>query len=153
MVALIGAGCSNAGNGSSGGNENATNRGKAVKFAECMRDNGVREFPNPNASGEFAYGIKRGSALDPSSAAWKKAIGACKDLQPPGALGDGKQSAEEKEAGLKFAGCMRDNGVEDFPDPTENGPLIKVEGARSIPGFQAAAESCLDVYSGELGGQ
>jgi hypothetical protein len=80
MVALIGAGCSNGsaengntGTGSSGGNENATNRDKAVKFAECMRENGVTEFPDPEASGEFRYGIKRGSSLDPSSAAWKRA--------------------------------------------------------------------------------
>ena len=49
MVALIGAGCS--GNGSSGGSKNATDRDKATKFAECMRANGVREFPD--ASGEF----------------------------------------------------------------------------------------------------
>jgi hypothetical protein len=72
MVALIGAGCSNTpaetGTGSSGGNKNATNRDKAVRrFAECMRENGVREFPDPNASGAFAYGIERGSSLDPSS--------------------------------------------------------------------------------------
>lgn len=156
MVALIGAGCSNASseNGdtgssssssSSGGNENATNRDKAVKFAECMRENGVREFPDPNASGQFAYEIKRGSALDPSSAEWKTAIGACKDLQPPGALGDGKRSAEEQEAALKFAQCMRDNGVEDFPDPTENGPLINVEGAEhsGVPGRGAEVPRCL----------
>ena len=66
--------------------------------------------------------MKRGSSLDPSSAVWKKAIGACKDLQPPGALGDGKQSAEEKEAGLNFAQSMHDNGVDDFPDPPKMGP-------------------------------
>jgi hypothetical protein len=48
---------------------------------------------------------------------------------------------------------MRYNGVKDNPDPTENGPLIHVEGARSIPGFQAAVQKCLDVYSGELGGR
>jgi hypothetical protein len=92
MVALIGAGCSSGsaengstGTGSSTGNgnsKNATNRDKAVKFAECMRDNGVSEFPDPNAGGDFVYGIKRGSSLDPSTAAWKKAISACKDLQP-----------------------------------------------------------------------
>jgi hypothetical protein len=79
MLALISAGCSNApaetGTGSSGGNTAATHE-KAVKFAECMRENGASEFPDPNASGEFAYGIKRGSPLDPSFAAWKKAIGA-----------------------------------------------------------------------------
>jgi hypothetical protein len=28
-------------------------REKAVKFSECMRANGVSDFPDPNASGEF----------------------------------------------------------------------------------------------------
>jgi hypothetical protein len=39
MVTLVGAGCSNASseNGSSGGNKNATNRDKAVKFAASRR--------------------------------------------------------------------------------------------------------------------
>jgi hypothetical protein len=97
-----------------------------VKFAECMRENGVMEFPDPDASGEFAYGIERGSALDPSTAEWKKAIGACKDLQPPGALGDAKQSAEEKEAGLKFAQCMRENGVKEVGgrEPRQPGQCV-----------------------------
>ena len=57
MVALISAGCSNApaetGTGSNGGNNTAPHE-QAVLFAECMRDNGVREFPDPDASGEFA---------------------------------------------------------------------------------------------------
>jgi hypothetical protein len=82
----------------------------------------------------------------------EKAISACKDLEPPGLLG-GKAISQEMRARLKFAQSMRDNGVKDFPGPTENGPLINVEGARSIPGFQAAAQKCLKVYSGELGGQ
>jgi hypothetical protein len=71
MVALISAGCSNApaetgtgscgGNnttapaetGSSSGNNTAATHEQAVLFAECMRNNGVREFPDPDASGEF----------------------------------------------------------------------------------------------------
>ena len=173
LVALISlAGCSNAptatgtggsggnniaaatatGTGSSGGSSTATNHEQAVKFAECMRDNGVSEFPDPDASGTFAYGIKAGSSLDPSTAAWKKAIGACKDLEPPGALG-GKASPQEQKARLKFAQCMRDNGVQDFPDPTISGPLIDVQGAQSIPGFQAAMQKCRDVMASALGGQ
>jgi hypothetical protein len=59
MVVLIGVGCSNTpaetGTGSSGGNKNATNRDKTVKFAECMRENGVTEFPDPNASGDQEF--------------------------------------------------------------------------------------------------
>jgi hypothetical protein len=167
MVALIGAGCSNGsaengstGTGSSTGNTNATNRDTAVTFAECMRDNGVTEFPDPNASGgdqEFVEAIDK---LDPSSAAFKKAVGACKDLQPPGLLG-GEASPEEMTERLEFAQCMRDNGVKDFPDPLKDGPLIDTRripsaagrGARSIPGFQAAMEKCRDTLAGALGGQ
>ena len=57
MVALISAGCSNApaetGAGSSGGNNTAATHEQAVLFVECMRENGVREFPDPDGSGEF----------------------------------------------------------------------------------------------------
>ena len=102
MVALIGAGCSNApaetGTASSS-DSSATDRDKAVKFAECMRDNGVSEFPDPDASGELTIdGVVNGSSLDPSSAAWKQAIGACKDLQPPGFTG---AQAEPRAAGRR----------------------------------------------------
>jgi hypothetical protein len=157
MVALISlAGCSSsnapAGTGSSGGNSTAATHEQAVTFAECMRDNGVSEFPDPDASGTFAYGIKRGSSLDPSTAAWQKAIGACKGLEPPGFMPK-KLSAAQMEARLKFAQCMRENGVPDFPDPTENGPLIDVEGAQSIPGFQNALQKCRDVLAGAVGGK
>jgi len=163
MVALIGAGCStgSAENGDTGtggtGNKNATSRDKTVTFADCMRENGVTAFPDPNAGGdqEFVEGIQ---SLDQSSAAWKRAIGACKDLRPPGLLG-AKASPQEMRPRLEFAQCMRDNGVEDFPDPIKDGPLIDTNripsaagrGARSIPGFQAAIEKCRDALSGALG--
>ena len=63
-----------------------------MKFAECMRDNGVSEFPDPDASGELTIdGVANGSSLDPSAAALKQAIGACKDLQPPGFTGDKRE--------------------------------------------------------------
>jgi hypothetical protein len=162
-IALISAGCSNepaeTGTGSSGGNTTATHHDKAVKFAECMRDNGVREFPDPDASGALTIdGVLNGSSLDSSTAAWKKAIGACKDLEPAGFMGH-KASAQEQETRLNFAQCMRDNGVKDFPDPTKDGPLIDTNripsaagrGALSIPGFQAATDKCSGIYSGELG--
>ena len=68
--------------------EKLTGRDKAVRFAECMRENGVREFPDPDASGELTIdGVVNGSTLDPDSPAWKGAIGACKDLQPSGFTG------------------------------------------------------------------
>ena len=155
MIALTGAGCSNApaetGTGSSGGS-------KAVKFAECMRDNGVSEFPDPDASGRLTIdGVVNGSSLDPSAPAWKQAIGACKDLQPPGFTGDGKRSAEKQEAALEFAQCIRDNGVKDFPDPADGEPLVDTRRIPSAatPGgmtvLNAAMRTCGDFVRDQVG--
>ena len=164
MVALIGAGCSNgsaknASSGASGATENATPRDRALGFAECMRDNGVSEFPDPNTAGDQAF-VEAIERLGPNSAAFKQAIGACKELQPPGLLG-AKASPREMTSRLEFARCMRDNGVKDFPDPTNDGPLIDTNripsaagrGARSIPGFHGAMERCRDVLAGALAGE
>jgi hypothetical protein len=132
MITLIGAGCSHApatngtsaGTGSAGANITATNLERAVQFAKCMRSNGVSNFPDPNASGQFTIdAIANGSGVDTSSAAFTQALSACKDLEPAGFTGS-TRSAQQQEAGLKFAQCIRDNGVTDFPDPTPDGPLI-----------------------------
>ena len=165
MLAMIGAGCSNGsadtGNSTatSGGNSTASIHEKAVKFAECMRANGVRSFPDPNASGDLTIDqIANGSSLDTSSAAFKQASAACKDLQPAGFTGH-KRSAQEQEAALKFAQCIRDNGVKDFPDPTEDSPLVDT---RRIPSanrnggmtiLNAAMRKCRDRAEDAMAGR
>jgi hypothetical protein len=113
-----------AGTGNGGGNSTATTREKAVKFAECMRANGVSTFPDPNTSGEMTIdAIANGSSVDPNSPAFKQALSACKDLEPPGFTGT-KVTPQQTTARLAFAHCVRENGVPDFPDPTPNGPLV-----------------------------
>jgi hypothetical protein len=38
-----------------------------VKLAECMRENGVSEFPDPDASGNLTIdGVLNGSSPDPN---------------------------------------------------------------------------------------
>ena len=122
LISVISAGCSNAPAGTD--NNTAATHEKAVKFAECMRNNGVSAFPDPNASGELTIdAVANGSSVDTSSAAFKQALGACKDLEPPGFTGT-KVTPQQRTARLEFAQCMRDNGVPDFPDPTPNGPFV-----------------------------
>lgn len=130
-----------------------------MKFAQCMRANGVSSFPDPDASGELTiHGVANGSSVDPSSAAFQQAISACKNLEPSGFMGH-TRSAPQQEAALKFAQCMRANGVPDFPDPTPNGPIIDTtripsmagKDPRSDPGFNVAKDKCSSIYSGELG--
>jgi hypothetical protein len=131
MVAVIGAGCG--GPGSSGGTStaapagnagNGTTREKAVRYAECMRANGVSAFPDPDATGELTIdAVANSSSLDTSSAAFEQAFSACKELEPPGFTGD-KRSPEQQAAALEFAQCIRENGVKDFPDPAPDAPLV-----------------------------
>jgi hypothetical protein len=152
LVALIAAGCANAPaeNSDTGTAKQATSRSKPQKFAACMRDKGVKEFPDPDASGELTIdAIANGSSLDTDSAAFKQALGACKDLQPAGFTGR-KRSSQQQEHALEFAQCIRDNGVKDFPDPENGEPLIDTRRIPSTaqPGgmstLHAAMQKCGD---------
>jgi hypothetical protein len=125
-IVAVSAGCGGA--RSSGGNDTvastATTRAKSVKFAECMRANGVAAFPDPDASGALTIdAVANGSSLDTSSAAFTRARSACKDLEPSGFTGH-TRSPQQQEAALAFAQCIRDNGVRDFPDPAKDDPMI-----------------------------
>jgi hypothetical protein len=97
---------------------------KGVKFAECMRSNGVAKFPDPSASGQFTIdAVANGTSLDTSSPTFTQALGACKSLEPAGFEGSAR-SSQEQSAALEFAQCIRANGVSDFPDPAPGQPLV-----------------------------
>jgi hypothetical protein len=154
VMVLIGAGCSKTPAptpGGRGANNSANNVDQAVKFSQCMRSNGVSGFPDPSPSGQLTIdGVVNGSSLNTDSPAFQQALSACKDLEPAGFMGS-TRTPQQQAAALKFAQCMRDNGISDFPDPTPDGPVIDVKGARRIPGFQAALAQCSTVYAGQLG--
>jgi hypothetical protein len=150
MVILISACGSSAPSGTSAANNTTANAQKAVKFAECMRRSGVSDFPDPGASGSFTIdGIVNGSSLDPNTPAFKQALSACRDLEPMGFMGS-KRSAQQQDAALKFAQCIRDNGVPDFPDPVNGQPLVDTNRIPSAaePGgmsiLHAAMQDCRD---------
>jgi hypothetical protein len=150
MVVLISACGSSAPAGGSGANNIAANTQKAVKFAECMRSNGVSDFPDPGASGSFTLdGIANGSSLDTSTPAFTQAISACKDLEPAGFMGS-TRSPQQMQAALEFARCIRANGVPDFPDPTNGQPLVDTNRIPSAaePGgmsiLKSAMQKCSD---------
>jgi len=102
----------------------ASARARVVKFAECMRRNGVSGFPDPDASGALTIdAVANGSSVDTNSAAFTHALGACKDLEPSGFTGH-QRTPQEQKAALEFAQCVRHNGVRDFPDPSASQPLV-----------------------------
>jgi len=158
LIALIGAGCG--GTDSSAGNTTASNQEKAVKFAQCMRENGVSEFPDPDASGNLTIDtVVNGSSIDADGPAFKQALDTCKDLQPAGFTGPGERSSDRQQAALEFAQCIRENGVADFPDPTPNSPLVdtnRIPSANTDRGMSilnAAMQKCGDLASEAMQGR
>ncbi|HEX4364578.1 MAG TPA: hypothetical protein VHZ75_08520 [Solirubrobacteraceae bacterium] len=166
LIGLISAGCGSnapsetgnatssdtAGSAASGDAKKLTARDKGVKFAECIRGHGVSDFPDPDAKGEFQYGVSV------SLAVWQKAVGACKSLQPPGSLSS-QRSPKQQSASLRFAQCVRADGVKDFPDPVNGEPVIdtyKIPSSNRPGGMtilNAAVAKCRDRLEIAAGGQ
>jgi hypothetical protein len=126
-----------------------------------MRSNGVSNFPDPDSSGQLTIdSIANGSGVDIRSPAFQQALSACQALEPAGFTGT-TRSAQQQEAALKFAQCVRSNGVTDFPDPTPDGPLIdtnQIPSATTPAGrsaLQAAMQKCssLSAAAGVTGGR
>jgi hypothetical protein len=156
VVALIGAGCADApdeqrATGAGPGARTPSVQEKGVKFAECLRGHGVPDFPDPDASGDFAYGVSV------SPAVWKQAVDACEELQPPGAL-SAERSPAEQDASLRFARCIRAHGVTDFPDPVNGEPLVdttKIPSSAEPGGMDilnAAMQKCGEFVEEAAGG-
>ena len=110
---------SNVSGSSSPGSSSSDNSG-FVKFAECMRANGVPNFPDPSGGGGIRIG--QASGINPASPAFQAAQAKCTHLLPGGGPPKGPPSAQVKLATLKISECMRRHGVTGFPDPTETPP-------------------------------
>lgn len=50
------------------------------EFAQCMRDNGVADFPDPDPNGGFGGALTE--LMDPDSPEFQKAMDACRDKMP-----------------------------------------------------------------------
>jgi predicted small secreted protein len=157
LVALVIAGCgsntaSGTGTAGTGGIKKVSDQEKLVKLAECIRGHGVPHFPDPDPKGETQFGI------DVSLAVWRKAVDACKDLEPPGTF-SGKRTPKQQSDALRFAACVRENGVKDFPDPVSGDPLIDTTKTPSSnrPGgmtiLNAATKKCGPILKLAAGGQ
>ncbi len=108
-------------------------------YAQCMRDNGLPDFPDPGPDGRFALDHDKFKENDPK---FRAALEKCRDLAP-GAEHRNTGDPAYVEQMRKFSQCMRDNGLPDFPDPDANGQLRGVgHEQQGDPKFQAAMETC-----------
>lgn len=85
-----------------------------LRFAECMRSHGVPSWPDPSNGGFHITG----SAIDPSSPAFKAAQSACGKLLPGGRRSSQHPTAQQIDEARQISECMRQHGVTGFPDPS-----------------------------------
>lgn len=120
-----------------------------LAYAQCMRDNGYAEFPDPTPDGGIRFQITPDSAPR-----FEKAADACRDLAPEGMRDEGV-TPEQLEALIRLSQCMRENGVADFPDPDADGRynLRGVSSGPNDPRIAAAMDICRDVSGLGQGGR
>jgi hypothetical protein len=107
-------------------------------WAECMRDNGV-DIDDPSAE-EFEAGTSR-IPRGISPAVVEAAMETCRDLRPV-TRSDAEKSVDVERL-RAMARCMRDAGVDDFPDPDSEGTLrFPPAEEQETPTFKAAMEKC-----------
>jgi hypothetical protein len=131
-------------------------QGGLVAFANCMRTNGLPNFPEPQRiGGNIKLTIH---ALGASNPQLQAAMHACSHLLPNGGPGQ-QETAQQLRTrladGLSFARCMRGHGVARFPDPTAQGQLtVEMVQAQGInvhsPAVLQAVEACLPASHGLL---
>jgi hypothetical protein len=147
VAALAATGCSSS--SSSSGTLSASALAKEVAFAQCMRSNGVSNFPDPNSTGGFTLTVG-GKGLTINTTAAQSAYGDCHHLLPSGGPSLAAIEAEIQKANtaiekanvslLPFIQCMHSHGEPKFPEPPET---LKDSGINiRSPQFLAAAKAC-----------
>lgn len=118
---------------SSRATKSAASASGPLAYAECMRANGVPNFPDPSAGGGFQIP----ASDNPASPAFKAAEAKCQKLES-GAVGGAPTpggtthpTAQTLAKMRKIAQCMREHGIAQFPDPTTSVPSSMV-GVRQI---------------------
>ena len=124
--------------------------GSTLAFSNCMRANGVPNFPDLGNKGMLIQGNGQTVSVNGVSLnapAFRTARAQCQKYLPT-APASSTQTARQSERGLEFAKCMRRHGVPNFPDPrvisSQGGnQQVYLPGVNAqSPAFEAAAKSC-----------
>ena len=134
----------------------------ALKFSKCMREHGIKDFPDPETfEGHVQLRVHSGAGgVEASPRVMEGAQKACQHYQEAMAPKlTPQEKVQREEAVQKFARCMREHGIH-VETPSSGGAIaIKVhqssrqgggEGGPNpeSPGFQKAQEACFKLLPG-----
>jgi hypothetical protein len=160
-AALVLGACGGSDGGGSGGAGSASSDPDkafqgALKYAKCMREHGI-DMPDPQRVGSGKIKLTQ-NARPGSQAKMQAAQSACQKYLKAGG-GQAPSAAEQakaRDAALKFARCMREQGVKiRDPEFSKGGVLSSVGGPGQTnpksPKFKAAYKVC-QKYLAEMEG-
>ncbi|WP_238010371.1 hypothetical protein KZZ52_53875 [Dactylosporangium sp. AC04546] len=121
-----------------------------LNFAKCMREHGIPMDDPQMDDGRIQMSMPEGTDKEKVDAAQE----ACKQYMPNGGE-PMKADPATVEQMRKFSQCMRDNGITNFPDPSEDGGIaIDVNKLGVDPKseeFKKAEEKCKQYQPGPRG--
>jgi len=127
----------------------------ALLMSECMRSHGVPNFPDPNSQGGVT--LNPGDGVNPNSSTYESAMNYCEQKYGQSGKTSPAQQATMLADNLKYAACMRTEGVKDFPDPNSEGQFqIKAPPGSDLdpssPAFVKANKVCAKYQYSAPGG-
>jgi hypothetical protein len=143
-TALLAAACGGGSAGSAGSSPYA----KALAYTQCMRSNGVANYPDPNSQGQIL--MQPNNGLDYSSPQLAHAAKACAKLAPKITI-SAQQRQQVLSQDLKWVACMHAHGITNLPDPSTAGGGVSVtvtKAEANLPQFPAAERACRSLLPG-----
>jgi hypothetical protein len=149
---------SSSSSGSADSNSSQTNQsqihGESLRFARCMRANGVPSFPDPPGNG--SYGVKSFAeqsngrtmsinGVPVSAPAFRTAMAKCSRYLPEPPAPTTFQLAKVRALMVTWAKCIRSHGLPHFGDPTITSDGRRItHGQFNIgsPAYYAARQAC-----------
>lgn len=146
----------------------------ALKYSQCMRANGVSNFPDPGSGSGGGIAIQGSSTagggrsltvngVPVSAPAFQAAQQKCRKDLPQGPPVTASQVNKLRAGALATARCMRAHGVTNFPDPVVSagpgghGIQVRVGGAPgsginpTSPAYRSAQQACGNLLGGRFG--
>jgi hypothetical protein len=133
-----------------------------IKAAQCMRDHGLKTFPDPTVDSNGNLQLQGLQGLDRNNPSTRTAFEACRDLfrgARPQFTPEQRQKLQDTL--LKYAKCMRQNGYQ-MADPTFGEPGAgQTDGARrgpfgdinrNDPAYKKAQPICQPILAGAFPG-
>jgi hypothetical protein len=120
-----------------------------VKFSACMRSHGVSDFPDPTVGSNGLPNFGPTPNVNGGAPVFNAAQRVCKKNLPD-LLHTSAEKATANAAALRYATCMRSNGVPNFPDPNGQG-LLQIQAGNieaSSPAFGKAEAACKSLDNG-----